>query len=102
MLSVAGDWVDDDEGVAESAILRDVTPGRVGPAAAAPLVVVGGGWLEGLVVIGTQYKYSPVLQEEKIFGTVGEGRGSESRHRCDRHDINCLLEFSFLINTLKM
>ena len=56
MLSVAGDWVDDDEGVAESAILRDVTPGRVGPAAAAPLVVVGGGWLEGLVIIGTQYK----------------------------------------------
>ena len=55
MLSVAGDWVDDDEGVAESAILRDVTPGRVGPAAAAPLVV-GGGWLEGLVVIGTQHK----------------------------------------------
>ena len=38
MLSVAGDWVDDDdEGVAESAILREVTTGRIGPAAAAPL-----------------------------------------------------------------
>ena len=71
MLSVAGDWVDDDEGVAESAILRDVTPGRVGPAAAAPLVV-GGGWLEGLVVIRTQYKYSPVLQGEKYFEDWGQ------------------------------
>ena len=71
MLSVAGDWVDDDdEGVAESAILRDVTPGRVGPAAAAPLVV-GGGWLEGLVVIRIQYKYSPVLQV-KIVSEIGD------------------------------
>ena len=58
MLSVAGDWVDDDEGVAESAILREVTTGQIGPAAAAPLVVVGGGWLEGLVVIQTQHKYT--------------------------------------------
>ena len=58
MLSVAGDWVDDDdEGVAESAILREVTTGQIGPAAAAPLVV-GGGWLEGLVVIQTQHKYT--------------------------------------------
>ena len=71
MLSVAGDWVDDDEGVAKSAILRDVTPGRVGPAAAAPLVVVGGGWLEGLVVIRIQYKYSPVLQV-KIVSEIGD------------------------------
>ena len=47
--------MDDHEGEAESAILRHVTPDRVGPAAA-PLMV-GGGWLEGLVVIGTQYKY---------------------------------------------
>ena len=76
MLSVAGDWVDDDEGVAESAILRDITPGSgVGPAAA-PLVVVGGGWLEGLVVIRIQYKYSPVLQVKNVseIGDSEEGK----------------------------
>ena len=48
----------------------DVTPGSgVGPAAA-PLVV-GGGWLEGLVVIRIQYKYSPVLQV-KIVSEIGD------------------------------
>ena len=74
MLSVAGDLMDDDEGEAESAILRHVTPGRVGPAAA-PLVV-GGGWLEGLVVIGTQHKYSPVLQVKNVL-KIGDSEEGE-------------------------
>ena len=49
MMSVAGDWRDGVEGDDRSAILGDITPGRVGPAAA-PLAVLLG---EGLVVIGT-------------------------------------------------
>ena len=89
MLSVAGDWVDDDEGVAESAILRDVTPGRVGPAAAAPLVVVGGGWLEGLVVIGTQHKYSPVLQVKNVL-KIRDSEEEEGVERVSKGDMKRL------------
>ena len=75
MMSVAGDWRDGVEGDDRSAILIDVTPGSgVGPAAA-PLVV-GGGWLEGLVVIGTQHKYSPVLQVKNVL-KIGDSEEGE-------------------------
>ena len=53
MLSVAGDRRGDDEVVVKSAILGDVLPGRVGPAADLLAVVVGAGWK---VVIETQHK----------------------------------------------
>ena len=75
MMSVAGDWRDGVEGDDRSAILIDVTPGRASPAAA-PLVVVGGGWLEGLVVIRIQYKYSPVLQVKNVL-KIGDSEEGE-------------------------
>ena len=42
MLSVAGDWIGDDEGVVESAILGDVTPGW--SCSCSSGVAVGTGW----------------------------------------------------------
>ena len=45
MMCVAGDWRDEVDD--RSAILGDITPGRVGPAAAPLAVVVGAGWVEG-------------------------------------------------------
>ena len=43
-----------------------------------PLVVAGQEERGGVVVIRTQYKYSPVLQGENVWimGTVSEGRRS--------------------------
>ena len=77
MMSVAGDWRDGVEGDDRSAILGDITPGRVGPAAA-PL-----GWRWGLAGrIGRHRNITqifPCTPGRKIFflrlGTVSEGRG---------------------------
>ena len=66
MLIVTGDGRDDDEVVAMSAILEHVTPVLGGWA---QLVLRGSraGGKSGVVVVGTLYKYSPLLQGENTL-----------------------------------
>ena len=73
MMSVARDWRDEVEGDDRSAILGDIAPGRVGPAAAPLAVVVGAGWVEGRHRNTTQI--FPSTPGRK-FWMVSEGRGS--------------------------
>ena len=76
MMSVAGDWRDGVEGDDRSAILGDITPGRVGPAAAplAVMVVVGAGWKDWS---SSEHNTNiPLYSRRK---KLGEGRGRGKR-----------------------